>query len=133
MKNNNKRNVVIGFVIVLIVSLVLLNAFNLLGATVVHYLLSWKTLLVIVGLALVLLPKHRAGGIILTSLGVIFWLPELSHYQFQLREVFLPSLLIVIGVIMLLRSSSTKKRRKTPEKITRVKKLEPTQTSKQDI
>jgi predicted membrane protein len=132
MENKNKRNVVIVIVIVLLVSLVILNNFNMLGPAVVYYLLSWKTLLIVIGLALMLIPKHLAGGIILTSLGVIFWIPALFNNQFQLGEVFLPAFLIVLGVLLLLRVGVNKKNKKHPEKIRRYEEPKSTQASKQD-
>ena len=120
MENKNKRNLVIVIVSVLLVSLVLLNNFNILGSAIEYYLLSWKTLLIVIGLALMLIPKHLAGGIILTSLGVIFWLPALFNNQFQLGEVFLPVLLIVLGLLLLLlRTRRKKKYTRNTEKIAR--------------
>ena len=93
------------------------NNFNMLGSAIEYYLLSWKTLLIVIGLALMLIPKHLAGGIILSSLGVISWLPALFNNQFQLGEVFLPALLIVLGVLLLLRTGANKKNKKHPENI----------------
>lgn len=112
MENKTKRNLVIIIVSVLLISLVLLDNFNLLGSAIEYYLLSWKTLLIVIGVALMLIPKHLAGGIVLTSLGVIFWLPALFNNQFQLGEVFLPALLIVIGTLLLLRAGAHKKKNK---------------------
>jgi len=116
----------------LLVSLVLLNYFDMFGSPIEYYLLSWKTLLIVFGLALMLIRKHLAGGIILTSLGVIFWLPALFNNQFQLGEVILPALLIVLGVLLLLRAGANKKNKKRSVKIRQYEELDSTQASKQD-
>ncbi len=104
----------------------------MLGSAIEYYLLSWKTLLIAIGLALMLMPKHLAGGIILSSLGVISWLPALFNNQFQLGEVFLPALLIVLGVLLLLRTGANKKNKKHPDKISHYEDPDSTLTSKQD-
>jgi len=132
MENKNKKSIVIVIVSVLLVSLVLLNYFDMFGSPIEYYLLSWKTLLIVIGLALMLIRKHLAGGIILTSLGVIFWLPALFNNQFQLGEVILPALLIVLGVLLLLRAGANKKNKKRSVKIRQYEELDSTQASKQD-
>ena len=130
MENKNKRNVVMVIVSVLLVSLVLLNNFDMLGSAIEYYLLSWKTLLIVIGLALMLIPKHLAGGIILTSLGVIFWLPAFFNNQFQLGEVILPALLIALGVLLLVKAGANKKNKKRSVKIRQYEEPDSTQASK---
>lgn len=97
----NNRNAVLGIVILIVGALLLLDNFNVLDIPVKQYIFSWKTLLIVIGLALLTRKKNTTGGIILISLGTIFWIPTIFDHQIVLNQIFLPAVLIVFGVIML--------------------------------
>lgn len=102
MKNTkNNRNAILGIVILLIGAILLLDNFNVLNFPVKQYIFSWKTLLIVIGVSLLVSNKNNTGGIILVSLGTIFWIPTIFNHQIALNQVFLPAVLIVFGVIML--------------------------------
>jgi predicted membrane protein len=104
MGNRSKnRNALLGIIILAIGTFLLLDNFNLLDFPVKQYIFSWKTLLIVIGLALLASRKNSTGGIILVSLGTIFWIPEIFNHQIALNQIFLPAVLIVFGVIMLSR------------------------------
>lgn len=102
MKNKkNNRNAVLGVVILTIGALLLMDNFNVLDIPIRQYIFSWKTLLIVIGLALLAHQKNITGGIILVSLGTIFWLPTIFNHAIALNQIFLPAVLIVFGIVML--------------------------------
>lgn len=111
MENKNNRNIILGTIIAVVGGLLLVNNFGLIEFPLTHYLFSWKTLLIIIGLSMMANRKHLTGGILLTSLGVIFWLPAIFNYQFALNQIFWPSILVVIGIVLLLKASGLHNRR----------------------
>ena len=97
----NNRSAILGILILSIGTVLLLDNFNVLDFPIKQYLFSWKTLLIVIGVALLVSKKNNAGGIILVSLGTIFWIPAIFDYQIALNQIFLPAVLVVVGVILL--------------------------------
>lgn len=90
-------------------ALLLLDTFDLTTLPIRYYIFSWKTLLIFIG-AVILATKERAiAGYVLIGLGVVFWLPSLVNYSISLSQVFWPSILIGIGVIMITRRNRMSK------------------------
>ena len=105
----NKRNIgisILGILVIIAGGLLILDNFGLSDLPWKHYLLSWKTILVVIGLALLVSGKNYVGGIILITLGTVFWLPEFLDYQIALKQILWPSLLIAVGAIVLFRPKS---------------------------
>lgn len=102
MENRTKhRKALLGIIILAIGTFLLLDNFNLLDFPVKQYIFSWKTLMIVIGVALLASRKNATGGIILVSLGTIFWIPEIFNHQVAINQIFLPAVMIVFGVIML--------------------------------
>lgn len=97
------RRVVAGVLLILAGGLLLLDQLNLLSFDLSHYLISWKTLLIGIGIITLSNKQNRTTGFILIGLGVLFWLPELLDYRVRFSTVFWPALLIGIGLIILTR------------------------------
>jgi predicted membrane protein len=102
-KSIDSRNIV---AIILIVAggLLLLNTFDFLDFSISHYIFSWKTILIAIGIVLLSNNKNRNAGYILIGIGLLFWLPSIfADYDIRLGQVFFPMLLIVIGVVIISR------------------------------
>lgn len=121
----NNRNILVGAIIAIIGGLLLLNNFGLIGFPLTHYLISWKTLLIVIGLFMMASGKHLTGGIIVASLGVIFWLPSIFSHQIVLGQIFLPAMLVVLGVILLLKAGGLKNK----DSFTKYEEIESTELS----
>jgi hypothetical protein len=102
--NKNFGKVLLGTAVILIGSLLLLDNLDITSFPWTHYLLSWKSIMIFVGLVLLTNQKNIGAGIILISLGTIFWLPEMLDHQISLKQVFWPSLLIIIGVVVIFKT-----------------------------
>ena len=69
-----------------------------------YRILTWQTLLVVIGLIQMIKGKPGAG-VILIILGIIFWIDEYGYYDWS--ELW-PLILIGIGIVLFLRSRGHK-------------------------
>ena len=106
---SNKNYFILGVLAVAVGSLLLLDNLNAVEINATKYLLSWRTLFIALGVYVLLAKRKLISGSLLLSLGVIFWLPELFNYQFSLQQIFVPSLLMVAGVLIVVNHSVKKK------------------------
>ncbi len=97
------RRAVAGLLLIAAGVLLLLDLSDVLPFNLRYYIISWKTLLIGIGLITMANSENRTTGIILVGLGLLFWMPELLDYRIRLSTVFWPGLLIGIGLIMLSR------------------------------
>ena len=108
-KNTNGR--IIAGTIVLIIGIALLfNNFDFIQFPVKHYIFSWKTLLIGIGIVILATKRNYISGAFLIALGTIFWMPEIFNFQFSLQQIFWPALLIVFGIVLLLKTAIPCKR-----------------------
>lgn len=101
----------IGFLLIVLGGLLLLDSFDVIDFSLRHYLVSWKTLLIFIGLVIVASRNDPTTGYALIALGVLFWIPEFFDYSIRLSTVFWPGVLIILGFILLSRNG--KKRQTT--------------------
>jgi predicted membrane protein len=101
------RRAVAGILLIVAGALLMLDMADLLPFNLRYYIISWKTLLIGIGLITLSNRENRTTGYILIGLGLFFWLPELLDYRVRLSTIFWPSILIGIGLIMLSRRGSS--------------------------
>ena len=102
MENNrNTKRAILGVIVLALGALLLLDNFNIIDFPIRHYILSWKTLLIVIGIAMLASGKKNTGGIVLIGLGLVFWLPAIFDYQFTIKQIFWPSILIIVGFVLL--------------------------------
>ncbi len=106
------RRAVAGILLIVAGALLMLDMADLLPFSLRYYIISWKTLLISIGLITLSNRENRTTGYILIGLGVFFWLPELLDYRVRLSTIFWPSILIGIGLIMLSRRGSSESKSK---------------------
>jgi hypothetical protein len=99
--NRNFGKLLLGVAVIAIGSLLLLDNLDVTYFPWREYLLSWKSIMIFGGLAILATQKNPTAGIILVSLGTIFWLPEMLNHQITINQVFWPSLLITIGLVVI--------------------------------
>ena len=95
--------------IILIVAGIFLTAevFDVLTLNLRYYLISWKTLIIFIGLVFIFHREHYGTGIVLIALGSIFWLNDIFYLHLSFHKVFWPFLLIGLGIIFITRRSGT--------------------------
>lgn len=92
--------------------LLLFDTFDITQLPIRHYILSWKTLLIAIGIVLLAAREKPIAGYVLIGLGVIFWLPSLVNYSISLHQIFWPAILIGVGVLILAKRGVYDKRQK---------------------
>lgn len=113
MKNKSTdRKLIIGIILMLAGGLLLLDTFDITQLPIRHYIFSWKTLLIGIGIVLLATKERATAGYVLIGLGVIFWLPSLVNYSITLSQIFWPAVLIGIGVIIITRRGTHGKHRR---------------------
>jgi predicted membrane protein len=92
---------IIGIILIVLGGLLMLNTLEIVTWPIRHYFFNWKTILIVIGLVLIGNKQRKVSGIILISLGVVFWLPSIFDVNIRFHQVFWPMLLIGLGVVVI--------------------------------
>ncbi len=101
-KSTDKK-LVAGALLILAGALLFLDTFDLVNFPIRHYIFSWKTLLIGIGLIILASKDHKMPGYILIGLGIMFWLPSFLDVNIRLHQVVWPLVLIAIGFAIITR------------------------------
>ncbi|NOR87345.1 MAG: hypothetical protein GQ527_07035 [Bacteroidales bacterium] len=93
-----------GIVVLTIGVLFLFRNFDILGPDLSHYIFSWKTLLIGIGILNLTISDNKIAGFILISIGTFFWLPEIFELSVKASQLFWPVIIIIIGVMLLFKN-----------------------------
>jgi hypothetical protein len=104
-RTNNNR-IVIGLVLIAIAGLLFADNFNVLPWNWDHYIFTWQSLLILIGLISLTKNKSKTTGIVLISVGGFFLLAEFLDYPFGVRHLFWPAVLAAIGILMIIRQKN---------------------------
>lgn len=104
---------IVGFVFVLVGAYLLFYNLDLLPFILPSYILSWKTLLIAIGLLIVATRENKGGGITLIVVGSVFLIADVLDVTLGelIKELwmFWPVVFIVIGLVLILRQTREKK------------------------
>ena len=109
-QQGNKRGL-FGIILIVVGVFLILDRLNLIPWNIADILISWQMLIVAVGV-ISLVSGNRVGGSILIALGAFFMLPELVSIPREIRRIYWPLILVVVGVVILM-----KQRSRTPMEI----------------
>lgn len=107
-KPTTDRRLIAGLLLVVAGALLMMDKLNLLPFNLSYYLISWKTLLIGIGIIILSSRENRVTGWIFVGLGLVLWLPDLVNYPIRLSAIFWPAVLIGIGLIILSHKGGTK-------------------------
>ena len=133
MERKKNKNIILGLILALIGGVLLLKNLDLLSYPLSHYLISWKTLLIVIGIFLLSATKNLTGGVILISLGTIFWLPEIFGHHFMLHQILWPSILVVVGVVFLMQAFGLSKSKNCRQEYTKYEEIKTTESSGSEL
>lgn len=103
--NINKKNITIGVILVLLGMLMILKRSGIIYDNVYDFFVSWKMLLVVIGVFLISC-GNKVGGVVVAIIGGFALIPEmLSEY----REYFWPAAIILIGIAIISKPLNAKK------------------------
>ena len=84
----------VGLILIVLGGLFLLNNYDILDFSIPHYIFKWQSILILIGLFIFLTGKNKTTGILLITIGLIGFIPEIW-----------PLLLIGFGIYIILRKS----------------------------
>ncbi len=101
------RKLIIGIILMVMGGLLLFDTFEITNLPIRYYIFSWKTLLIAIGVIILATKEKATAGYVLIGLGIVFWLPSLVNYSISLGQVFLPAILIGVGVLIITKRSNS--------------------------
>jgi hypothetical protein len=102
LNNRSNRRFLFGIVLIVFGSLWILERLHILPDSLSDLLISWQSLIILIGV-ISLINGNETAGWILILIGGFFMIPHLFEIPWELRRLTWPVLLITLGVLMLLR------------------------------
>ncbi len=99
--NYMDRRLLLGALFIVIGALVLLDNTGWLGFSLSNIIFSWQMVIIAIGILNVSYRRNSIFGAILIVVGAIFLIPEVFHISYDTDRLFLPIILVSIGVIIL--------------------------------
>ncbi|MDA3953466.1 MAG: DUF5668 domain-containing protein [Bacteroidales bacterium] len=110
--NRNTGRGIIGIVLILIGVAFVGRTLGFFPRQLMHYIFSWQMILIVLGVIFISTRENKSTGWILLGVGLVFFLPDVIHFPYSVRRLFWPVILIVVGLLIIFKSSL---RRKKPE------------------
>jgi len=101
-KTNNKR-IVIGLVLITLAGLLFADNFDILPGNWEHFVFTWQTLLIVIGLISLAKNESRTTGIILIAVGSFFLTARFLEFPYEIRHLFWPTVLAALGVMLIVK------------------------------
>ncbi len=104
MSSHTEKRVLAGIILLAAGIVLMLKYFDILPIVFPHYLISWKSLLVLLGLVFLITERNKTAGIVLLLVGSIFLSSDI--FNISIGEVFrftIPLVLIIAGVFLVFR------------------------------
>jgi predicted membrane protein len=98
------KRLLVGIFVILAGILLLAKNFGILGPALNHYFFRWEMILIGLGLVFTINPGNRTTGIILLFVGLAFYARDIFHLDFNFWQLFLPTLLILAGIMIMFRN-----------------------------
>jgi len=99
----SRNRLALGVLLVLIGLVFLLDNLRLIPYELSYFLLSWKTLLIALGVIFLVGKKNKTSGYILILVGGFFLLPDILDVSYYRWKSYWPVLLIALGILIIYR------------------------------
>lgn len=102
-KSNNaaRTSVFVGVLLIILGGLWMMTNLDVLPARVFDVVFSWQMLIIVLGLYLIVVRNYWIGGSLM-AVGTLFLLTDYFHIHIPVVEVFLPAVVIAMGVGLIL-------------------------------
>jgi hypothetical protein len=97
-----KGKLVLGAFLILVGLALLLNNLGIIPVNLPEYILSWKTLLIVLGMFFAVTEKDKTAGIVLATIGFYFLIPDIWGINPREAGLFWPILFLAVGLSLLL-------------------------------
>jgi len=104
--NSQNGKLVIGGLLIFVGTILMLSNLDIFDVNIAHYLFSWKSILVYIGLVMLATRTNKNPAYILMGVGLFFWLPEIFGYPVRFKDVFWPLIFIGLGLLLIYRQRS---------------------------
>lgn len=101
-KSNNKR-IVIGLVLITLAALLFADNFDIMPWGWEHYVFTWQSLLIVIGLISLAKNESRTTGIVLIAVGAFFLLAKIYAFPYGIRHLFWPAVLATVGILLIVK------------------------------
>ncbi len=102
MERRGNKRFYLGILLIAIGVILVLERLDLIPWDIANVLISWQMLLIAIGV-LLMMGRNFVGGVILVAVGGFFILPEITTVPDELRRIYGPLVLIIIGFLLILR------------------------------
>ncbi len=99
------RSFLFGIILIIIALLFAANKLNWIPRFYHGFIFSWESLLILIGIILLVTGRNSVPGIILIVVGGFFLLPDIFHVSFHWGRMFWPAMLILVGLLLVFRTS----------------------------
>lgn len=100
-QNFSGRRFFLGFILLLVGLVMILERSGFISWELYDFLLSWKMLLVAIGV-FVFVSGNKTAGIIVAAVGAFFMLPDVFDDYEKIKRFFWPGILLVLGIVFML-------------------------------
>jgi predicted membrane protein len=104
MRSFVEKRLLAGILMLTVGVFLLLRYYNIVPFEFPHYLFSWKTLLILIGIVFLITERNNSTGLILIAIGSVFLATDI--FNLSVRDVvrlIIPVVLIIAGLFLLLR------------------------------
>lgn len=102
MERRGNRRFYLGVILIGVGAVLILERLNILPWGLSDLLVSWQMLLIAIGVISIMNGK-QTGGIVLIGVGAFFILPELIDVPREVKRMYWPAILVLIGVALIRR------------------------------
>lgn len=100
-KLNNSR-IIIGLIFLAVGGFLFADRFNIIPFNWNHYIFTWQSLLIGIGLISLAKNESRATGSVLIAIGGFFLAAKILGFHYPIRHFFWPTVFVGIGLILIL-------------------------------
>jgi len=103
-KRSGRAHLLLGIVLMFIGLFLIADLANIIPWRLRDFLFTWQALLILLGIIFLSQRDGKATGLILIAIGTFFLLPRFFDMPHYWRGLFWPSMLILVGVIIIVSS-----------------------------
>jgi predicted membrane protein len=100
-KRSGRAHLLLGIVLMFLGLFLIADMADIIPWRMRDYLFTWQALLILLGLIFLSNKENKGTGIILIAVGSFFLLPRIINVPYYWRSLFWPSLLIVLGLLVI--------------------------------